>query len=313
MRTEVDTPALRKHIVIIGGGPAGTTCATHAARLGAKVTLIERDLVGGAAHLLDCIPSKAMIATGGAMAMMNDAAEMGLAKVDVLLDFEALRNRIQDIEDRLEASVTDLLASQGVRLLEGTGRLLSEHQVEVFVQQRWQRTVARRRDRAQHREPPPHPRLGRGRRPPGPDHARRLPTPRAPGPPGGGRLRRDRGGVRAHVQLLRFRRDPDRLTPAGAAKQGPGGRGRAGTQLPRPRRAVVHGSPSRGHRSARARRRGALRRRSDRQGHPCAAGHRVDPQLRRPRAGEHLRRGRVGLRQDRPQLPVQRAPHLRRR
>lgn len=121
----------RKHFVIIGGGPAGTTCATHAARLGAKVTLIERDLVGGAAHLLDCIPSKAMIATGGAMAMMNDAAEMGLAKVDVLLDFEALRNRIQDIEDRLEASVTDLLASQGVRLLEGTGRLRSEHEVEV--------------------------------------------------------------------------------------------------------------------------------------------------------------------------------------
>ncbi len=123
--------AKKKHFVIIGGGPAGTNCATHAARLGAKVTLIERDLVGGAAHLLDCIPSKAMIATGGAMSMMSAAAEMGLAKVDVQLDFEALRHRIQDIEDRLEASVTDLLASQGVRLLQGTGRLLSEHQVEV--------------------------------------------------------------------------------------------------------------------------------------------------------------------------------------
>ena len=53
--------------VIIGGGPAGNTAATHAARLGAEVTMIERDVVGGAAHLWDCIPSKTMIATGGAM------------------------------------------------------------------------------------------------------------------------------------------------------------------------------------------------------------------------------------------------------
>lgn len=131
MIDQPDSQARQKHFVIIGGGPGGTTCATHAARLGAKVTLIERDLVGGAAHLLDCIPSKAMIATGGAMSMMKDAAEMGLAKVDVVLDFDALRGRIQDIEDRLEGSVTELLRSQGVRLINGEGRLISPHQVEV--------------------------------------------------------------------------------------------------------------------------------------------------------------------------------------
>ncbi|MGH9217492.1 MAG: FAD-dependent oxidoreductase, partial [Acidimicrobiales bacterium] len=37
--------------VIIGGGPAGNTAATTAARLGAEVTLVERDIVGGSAHL----------------------------------------------------------------------------------------------------------------------------------------------------------------------------------------------------------------------------------------------------------------------
>ena len=50
--------------VIIGGGPAGNTAATVAASLGADVTLIEDNIVGGAAHLWDCIPSKAMVATG---------------------------------------------------------------------------------------------------------------------------------------------------------------------------------------------------------------------------------------------------------
>jgi len=121
----------KKRFVIIGGGPGGTTCATYAARLGAEVTLIERDIVGGAAHLLDCIPSKAMIATGGAMAQMRSAADMGLARVDVELDFGALRERMTQIRERLEGSVTQLLDSQGVRLLEGTGRMVSPHDVEI--------------------------------------------------------------------------------------------------------------------------------------------------------------------------------------
>ncbi len=122
-------PGEKKHFVIIGGGPGGTACATHAARLGADVTLIEKDIVGGAAHLLDCIPSKAMIATGGAMSAMKEATAMGLAKVDVELDFDALRDRITHIEDHLEHSVTTLLASQGVRVIEGAGRLTGTHTV----------------------------------------------------------------------------------------------------------------------------------------------------------------------------------------
>ena len=120
-----------KRFVIIGGGPAGNTAATTAARLGAEVTLIERDLVGGAAHLLDCIPSKAMIATGGTMDEMRRAASMGLVAVEAQLDFEALRSRIAGIEARLEGSVRGLLESQGVRLLQGTGRLVDDHHVEV--------------------------------------------------------------------------------------------------------------------------------------------------------------------------------------
>ena len=59
--------------VIVGGGPAGIQAATHAARLGAEVTLVERDIMGGAANLWDCIPSKAMIATGGVIGPHSSA------------------------------------------------------------------------------------------------------------------------------------------------------------------------------------------------------------------------------------------------
>lgn len=120
-----------KRFVIIGGGPAGNQCATHAARLGAEVTLVERDIVGGAAHLWDCIPSKAMIATGGALNLINRATGMGLTGVSARLDFDALRRRITSIEDRLQQSVTGLLESQGVRLLQGVGRLKGPHEVVV--------------------------------------------------------------------------------------------------------------------------------------------------------------------------------------
>jgi NAD(P)H dehydrogenase (quinone) len=117
--------------VIIGGGPAGNTAATYAARLGAQVTLIERDVIGGAAHLWDCIPSKTMIATGGAMSFTRRLEGMGLEQQQAQVDVELLSERIQSIEHRLERGTTRLLESQGVEMIKGTARFLSAHDIEV--------------------------------------------------------------------------------------------------------------------------------------------------------------------------------------
>ena len=115
--------------VIVGGGPGGNTAATYAARLGAEVTLIERDVVGGAAHLWDCIPSKTMIATGGAIRFTSRVEGMGLEHQDPHLDLAAQRRRVEGIERHLCEQVTTLLESQGVRLIRGTGRLKGSHEV----------------------------------------------------------------------------------------------------------------------------------------------------------------------------------------
>jgi dihydrolipoamide dehydrogenase len=117
--------------VIIGGGPAGNTAATYAARLGAEVTLIERDVIGGAAHLWDCIPSKTMIATGGAMAFIRRLEGMGLEEQTAEVDVEALTERIESIKMRLQRSTTNLLSSQGVELVHGSARFLSPHDIEI--------------------------------------------------------------------------------------------------------------------------------------------------------------------------------------
>ena len=134
-RAAVRTPlgtleAMPVRFVILGGGPAGNTAATVAATLGAEVTLVERDIVGGAAHLWDCIPSKAMIATGGQLSELTRARVMGL-RAEGSLDGDALRERVASIEGRLHESVRSLLESQGVRMIAGTGRLVGAYTVAV--------------------------------------------------------------------------------------------------------------------------------------------------------------------------------------
>jgi dihydrolipoamide dehydrogenase len=122
---------MRTRFVILGGGPAGNIAATTAARLGADVTMIERDVIGGAAHLWDCIPSKSMIATGRAISRTRAIGGMGLANVDTAVDVGTLTDRIEWVKNTMRDNTTRLLESQGVRMVRGTGRFTSAHSVTV--------------------------------------------------------------------------------------------------------------------------------------------------------------------------------------
>jgi dihydrolipoamide dehydrogenase len=95
------------------------------------VTLIERDVIGGAAHLWDCIPSKAMIATGGAMSFNHRIEGMGLVHKEAEVDLDLVRRRIAEISGRLQRQVVELLDDQGVRMLTGTARMKGAHEVVV--------------------------------------------------------------------------------------------------------------------------------------------------------------------------------------
>lgn len=118
----------RNHLLIIGGGPAGTQAATTAAAHGARVTLVERDIVGGAAHLWDCIPSKTMAASALRHSSVRNAAQLGLTTEPTEVDTKVLAERIRVITGDINRNWVDLLSSQSVDLVEGTGRLISDHE-----------------------------------------------------------------------------------------------------------------------------------------------------------------------------------------
>jgi dihydrolipoamide dehydrogenase len=114
----------RLRFLIIGGGPAGHTAATVAATLGAAVTLVEDTVVGGAAHLLDCIPSKAMVSSSVRLAAIRSAARMGISDPgDVELDMARLGGHLDAVTGSIAGGIAAMLDSQGVDVVRGRARL----------------------------------------------------------------------------------------------------------------------------------------------------------------------------------------------
>lgn len=119
------------HLLVIGGGPAGTQAATTAATNGAKVTLVEKDIIGGAAHLWDCIPSKTMAASAVRQTSMRTGARFGLVSNSPTMDPSALAARITEITASINENLVDLLSDQRVELIGGTARFTGPNSAEV--------------------------------------------------------------------------------------------------------------------------------------------------------------------------------------
>src|SRR5210317_2194412 len=91
-------PASRYNLVVIGAGTAGLVCAAGAAGLGARVALIERDLMGGDCLNVGCVPSKGVISAARAAAAVRDADVFGVnVSAGWHVDFAAAMNRMRRI------------------------------------------------------------------------------------------------------------------------------------------------------------------------------------------------------------------------
>lgn len=126
------TPAVRYQLVVIGGGPAGLVCAAGAAGLGAKVALVERDLLGGDCLNVGCVPSKTLLRAANAAAEVRRARQFGVNVPEPEIDFAAVMERVRRV--RAELAPTD--AAERFRLLGidmflGEGKFVNENTVEV--------------------------------------------------------------------------------------------------------------------------------------------------------------------------------------
>ena len=124
----------RARIAIIGGGPGGYEAALVAAQLGAEVTVVERDGLGGACVLTDCVPSKTLIATSGMMAALEGSASLGIrintaGNGAALLDAPRVYARVQALARAQSADVASRLSAEGVKVISGTARLAGPHTV----------------------------------------------------------------------------------------------------------------------------------------------------------------------------------------
>ncbi|MFF5990362.1 NAD(P)H-quinone dehydrogenase [Prauserella flavalba] len=115
-------------IVIMGGGPAGYEAALVAAQHGADVTVVERDGLGGACVLYDCVPSKTFIASSGARASLHGFAELGITTdlADTSIDLPTVHGRVRGLALAQSADIRARVQREGVRVITGTARFCDE-------------------------------------------------------------------------------------------------------------------------------------------------------------------------------------------
>jgi NAD(P)H dehydrogenase (quinone) len=121
-------------IAILGGGPGGYEAALVAAQLGADVVVVERDGLGGACVLADCVPSKTLIATSESITAFAASDGLGVrlrngmaASEQVCADAHAVNTRVKALAVAQSLDIASRIAREGVEVVHGTARFTGPH------------------------------------------------------------------------------------------------------------------------------------------------------------------------------------------
>ncbi|MCQ2410525.1 MAG: dihydrolipoyl dehydrogenase [Elusimicrobiaceae bacterium] len=130
-----------KHIVVIGGGPAGYPAALKAAQLGAQVTLVEKNRLGGVCLNCGCIPSKSFLDAAHRFQTVLSAAQLSTPesqeaaeKLVAGCDFQKIKQRQQAATQKLAQGISFLLKKANVTVINGEASFVEEHAISAAGQ-----------------------------------------------------------------------------------------------------------------------------------------------------------------------------------
>lgn len=122
----------RKSLLIIGGGPGGYVAAIRAAQLGADVTVIEKEHLGGTCLNIGCIPTKCLLHSAELVSEIKDQGkDIGVEVSDVKVNFPQVIAHKNQITKQLTGGVAGLLKINKVKRIDGEAAFIGPKQLEV--------------------------------------------------------------------------------------------------------------------------------------------------------------------------------------
>ena len=134
-----------KEIVVIGGGPGGYVAAIRAAQSGAKVTVIEKEELGGICLNWGCMPTKALLRGVELLELLQGSKDFGIRVGEVAVDFPALMARKDRAVKTLVSGVGGLMKSNGIEVIKGKAQLISPQTIEVTDEKQQKLTLQARK------------------------------------------------------------------------------------------------------------------------------------------------------------------------
>lgn len=122
-----------KKMIVIGGGPGGYVAAIRGAQLGASVTVIESNKIGGTCLNDGCIPTKALYKSASLYHAMTETAQFGIHVDGFRLDMAGVQGHKQQVVGTLVDGVAALLKANRIDVISGKAHLMSNRQIAVIT------------------------------------------------------------------------------------------------------------------------------------------------------------------------------------